>query len=99
MACRASTLSFSTLSSDIAAQYPAALSRVLGRAGAGGLADQVVALGDVRGQAAGRGVRLGGGGQVAVQLVQVSPDGVPAVPLTDHVAQPVGLAQSGGGTE
>ena len=36
---------------------------------AGGLVDQVVALGDVRGPAGGLGVGRGGGGQVAAQLV------------------------------
>src|SRR5512132_4161019 len=66
---------------------------------AGGLAHQVVALGDVRGPAGGLGVGRGGGGQVAVELVQVAADGVPAVPLADHVAQLVGLAQPGGGAE
>jgi hypothetical protein len=30
---------------------------------------------------------------------QVAADGVPSVPLTDHVTQPVGLAQPGGGAE
>ncbi len=45
------------------------------------------------------GVGRGGGGEVAAQLVQVGTDGVPAVPVADHVAQPVGLAQPGGGTE
>ena len=52
--------------------------------------DQVVALGDVRGPAGGLGVRRGGGGQVAVELVQVPAHGVPPVPLADHLAQPVG---------
>jgi hypothetical protein len=42
---------------------------VIGAPRAGGLADQVVALGDVRGPAGGLGVRHGGGGQVAVELV------------------------------
>lgn len=64
---------------------------------AGGLADQVVAFGDVRGEAGGLGVGRGGGGQVAAELVQVAADGVPAVPLAEHVAQPVGFAQPGGG--
>ena len=36
---------------------------------------------------------------VAAQLVQVAADGVPAVPLAEHLAQPVGLAQPGGGAE
>jgi len=57
----------------------------------------VVALGDVRGPAGGLGVRRGGGRQIAAQLVQVAADGVPAVPLAEHLAQPVGLAQPGGG--
>src|SRR5262245_48219158 len=66
---------------------------------AGGLADQVVALGDVRGPAGGIRVRRGGGSKVAAQLVQVAADGVPPVPLAEHLAQPVGLAQPGGGAE
>jgi len=59
----------------------------------------VVALGDVRGPAGGLGVGRGGGGQVAAQLVQVAADGVPPVAVAEHLAQPVGLAQPGGGTE
>ena len=66
---------------------------------AGGSADQVVALGDVRGPAGGLGVRHGGGREIAAELVQVAADGVPAVPLAEHLAQPVGLAQSGGGAK
>ena len=42
---------------------------------------------------------VGGGGQVAAELVQVAADGVPPVPVADHLAQPVGLAQPGGGAE
>ena len=38
-------------------------------------------------------------GEVAAELVQVAADGVPAVPLAEHLAQPVGLAQPGGGAE
>jgi hypothetical protein len=59
----------------------------------------VVALGDVGGPASGFGVRRGGGREIAAQLVQVAADGVPAVPLAEHPAQPVGLAQPGGGAE
>ena len=70
---------------------------VTGGSRAGGLADQVVALGDVRGAAGGLGVRACGGGQVAGKLVQVPAHGVPPVPLADYLAQPVGLAQPGGG--
>jgi hypothetical protein len=44
-------------------------------------------------------VRRGGGREVAAELVQVAADGVPAVPLAEHLAQPVGLAQPGGGAE
>src|SRR6476469_3818155 len=66
---------------------------------AGSLTDQVVALGDVRGEVGGFGVRLGCGGQVAVELVQVPARGVPAMPFADHLAQPVRLAQPGGRTE
>src|SRR5437667_450394 len=73
--------------------------RQVGGSRAGGLADQVVALGDVRGAAGGLGVRRGGGGQVAVELVQVPAHGVPPMPLADHLAQPVGLAQPRGGAE
>ena len=65
----------------------------LGGPRAGGLADQVVALGDVRGPAGGIRVRGGGGGQAAAQLVQVAADGVPAVPLAEHPDyQPAQLA-------
>src|SRR4051794_8708842 len=45
-----------------------------------GLADEVVALGDVRRPAGGLDVRRRRGGQVTAQLVQVAADGVPAVP-------------------
>ena len=69
----------------------------LGGPHAGGLTDQVVALGDVRGPAGGLGVGRGGGGQGAVELVQMAAHGVPSVPLAEHLAQPVGLAQPGGG--
>jgi hypothetical protein len=44
----------------------------LGRPRAGGLSNEVVALGDVRGPAGGLGVRRAGGRQIAVELVQVS---------------------------
>ena len=71
----------------------------LGGPSAGGLADQVVALGDIRGPAGGLGVRRGGGGQVAVELVQVAADGVPPVAVAEHLAQPIGLEQPRGGTE
>src|SRR4051812_29425977 len=66
---------------------------------AGGLADQVVALGGARGPAGGLGVRRGGGGQVAVELVQVGAGGGPAVALAEPPTQPVGLAQPAGGAE
>jgi hypothetical protein len=49
----------------------------------------VAALGDVRGPAGGIRVRRGGGREVAAELVQVAADGVPAVPLAEHLAQPV----------
>jgi ketosteroid isomerase-like protein len=65
----------------------------------GHLTDQVVALGDVRCPAGGLGVRGGGGRKVAAELVQVAADGVPPVPLAEHLAQPVGLAQPRGGAE
>src|SRR5215216_1498706 len=76
-------------------------SSAMWRAGprAGGLADQVVALADVRRAPGGLGVRPGGGGQVAVELVQVAADGVPPVAVAEHLAQPIGLEQSRGGTE
>ena len=61
---------------------------------AGGLADQVVALGDVCGPMSGLGVGRSGGREVAAELVQVAADGVSAVPLAEHLAQPVGLAQA-----
>ncbi len=66
---------------------------------ASGLADQVVALGDVRRAPGGLGVRRGRGRQVAAELVQVAADGVPAVALAEHLAQPVGLEQPHGGTD
>jgi hypothetical protein len=66
---------------------------------AGGLTDQVVALGDVRRPAGGLGVRRGGGREVAAEFVQVATDGVPPVAVAEHLAQPVGLAQPGGGAE
>ena len=66
----------------------------MGGSCAGGLAHQVVALGDDRGPRGGLGVRRGGSRQVALELVQVPADGVPPVPVVDHPAQPVGLAQS-----
>src|SRR5215211_4328765 len=66
---------------------------------AGGLTDQVVALGDVRGATGGIGVRRGGGREVAAELVQVAADGVPPVPLGEDLAQPVGLAQPGRSAE
>jgi hypothetical protein len=59
----------------------------------------VVALGDVCGREGGLRVRRGGGSEVAAKLVQVAAHGVPAVPLAEHLAQPVGLLQPGGGTE
>src|SRR5512132_2893670 len=71
----------------------------LGGPRAGGLTDEVVALGHVGGPTGGIGVRRGGGREVAAELVQVAADGVPPVPLADHLAQPVGLPQPGGGAE
>jgi hypothetical protein len=59
----------------------------------------VVALGDVRGPTGCIRVRRCGGREVAAELVQVAADGVPPVPLAEHLAQPVGLAQPGGGAE
>jgi putative flippase GtrA len=66
---------------------------------AGGLTDQVVLLGDVRRATGGLRVGRGGGGEVAAELVQVAADGMPSVAVAEHVAQPVGLAQPGGGAE
>ena len=71
----------------------------IGGSGAGGLADQVVALGDIRGSVGGLAVRRRGGRKVTAQFVQVAADGVPAVPGAKHLAQPVGFAQPGGGAE
>ena len=59
----------------------------------------MVALGDVRGPTGGIRVRRAGGRQIAAELVQVPAHGVPPVPLADHLAQPVRLAQPGGVTE
>jgi hypothetical protein len=53
---------------------------------AGGLSDEVVALGDVRGPAGGLRVRRAGGRQVAVELVQVAADGMPPVAVAEHLA-------------
>jgi hypothetical protein len=66
---------------------------------AGGLTDQVVALGDVRRAPRGLDVRRGGSGQVAVELVQVAADGMPPVAVAEHLAKPIGLEQPRGGTE
>ena len=52
---------------------------------AGGLTDQMVALGDVGGPTRGFRVRHGGGREVAAELVQVAADGVPPVPLAEHL--------------
>src|SRR5215210_2202624 len=71
----------------------------LGGPSAGGLTDQVVALGDVRRAPGGLDVRRGGSGQVAVELVQVAADGMPPVALAEHLAQPIGLEQPRGGSE
>src|SRR3954451_5853406 len=65
----------------------------------GGLTDEMVALGDVRGPAGGRRVRRRGGREVAAELVQVTTDGVPPVSLAEHLAHPVGLAPPGRGGE
>src|SRR5262245_589159 len=65
---------------------------------AGGLADGVVALGDVRRPAGRVGIRRARGSQVAVELVQVPADRVPAVAAAEHLAQRLGLAESRGGT-
>jgi hypothetical protein len=54
------------------------------------------ALGDVRCPTGGLRVRRGGGRRVAAELVQIAADGVPAVPLAEHRAQTVVLAQPGG---
>ena len=57
----------------------------------------MVALLDVRRPAGGLGVGLRRRIRVRVELEQVPADGMPAVPLAEHVAQRVGLAQAGGG--
>ena len=57
----------------------------------GGLVDEVVALRHVRGPAGGLGVRFGGGGMVAVELVKVPAHGMPPVALADHLAKSVRL--------
>ena len=59
----------------------------------------MVALGDVRGPTGGIRVRRGGGREVAAELVQLAVHRVPPVPLAEHLAQPVCLAQPGGGAE
>src|SRR4051812_35945540 len=66
---------------------------------AGGLTDKVVALGYVRRAPGGLDVRRGGSGQVAVELVQIAPDGMPPVAVAEHLAQPIGLEQPRGATE
>jgi hypothetical protein len=65
---------------------------------AGGLPDQVVALGDIRGRPGGIRVRRGCGNEVAVELVQVAADRMPAMAVAEHLAQPVSLAQPRGAT-
>src|SRR5690348_13074981 len=71
----------------------------LGCSGASGLADEMVALGDVGGSTGCLGVRGDGAGEVPAEFVQIPAYGVPPVPFADHLAQPVGLSQSGGGAE
>ena len=66
---------------------------------AGGLTDQVVALRDVGGPTGAIRVLRGRGRRFGAELVQVAADGLPAGPLAEHVAQPVGLAQRRRGTE
>src|SRR5690242_13067794 len=63
-----------------------------------GLADQVVALGYVRGPAGGFRVGRARGRQVALELVEVRADGMPPVAVAEHLAQRFGLAQAGGGS-
>src|SRR5580692_1866612 len=41
----------------------------------------------------------GGSREVAAELMQVAADSVPPVPLAEDLAQPVRLAQTGGGAE
>ena len=60
------------------------------------LPNQVVALRDVGGPVGGVGVGGGRGGEVTVELVQVPADRVPAVPLAEHLAQPLRLLEPGG---
>ena len=59
----------------------------------------MVALGDVCRAPGGFGVRRAGGRQIAPELVQVATDSLPAVVVGEYLAQPVGLAQPGGGAE
>lgn len=59
----------------------------------------MVALGDVRGPPGGLGASIGGGQQVAAELMQVPAGGVPPVAVADHAAERVHLARPGGGTE
>jgi hypothetical protein len=58
----------------------------LGGPRAGGLSDEVVALGDVRGSAGGLRVRRFGGRQIAVELVQVGADRMPPVAVAERLA-------------
>src|SRR3954449_11527077 len=53
----------------------AASAELLSGPSAGGLTDQVVALGDVGRAPGGLGIRRGGSGHIAVELVQVGADG------------------------
>ena len=65
----------------------------------GGLTDQMVALGEVRGKAGRNGVRRCGSREVPVELMQVTADGVPTVSLAEYVVQPIGFAQTGRAAE
>ena len=73
------------------------MSRPFGGPRASGLPDQVVTLGDVGGAAGGFGERGGGGVEVAAELVQVTADGVPTVPLADDLTQCQGPSESPSG--
>jgi hypothetical protein len=53
---------------------------------AGGLPDQVIAFGEVRGPPRGLRVSRARGWQIAVELVQVAADGVPPVAVAEHLA-------------
>ena len=67
------------------------------RSGPGGTADEVVALGALGGSLGGGGVLVGGGLELAAELVEVGADGVPLVPVAERRPHPLGLGETARG--